>query len=76
MMIFSLLRYYSDLSFFILVNLLVSDKAPNPFIIGESHRSISEHFVQHDKDENADIIKELPLETIIKRSLTAPIMAQ
>ncbi|XP_066912820.1 gamma-tubulin complex component 6-like isoform X2 [Clytia hemisphaerica] len=54
----------------------IIEKDPHPYRFWENNNNNIPLQFQQDEDENADVIEQLPLETIVKRSLLSPIQSQ
>jgi len=54
----------------------VIEKDPHPYRFWENNNNNIPLQFQQDEDESADVIEQLPLETIVKRSLLSPIQSQ
>ena len=55
--------------------MLILDQDPHPYQLWERNDRIISQFYE-DIDESADVSKQLPLETVVKRSLLHPIQTQ
>lgn len=69
-----LLAYKAFVDLYVFMFAPFSENDPHPYKSFETAKSY--FMIQSEHDKNADAIKKLPLETIIKRSLTTPIQAQ